>query len=563
MRVVGAGLFASLSAAGLIACVAPSEPEPAEVDPRAPIAAPIGGAAAPEAPPAAPAGQVVRKADGIEDEYIVVMKGAPLGRRAPAQRADVEASIDRLASRHGAAVRHRYSASLRGFSARMPFAAAQALARDPEVAFVEQDAVVRASAVQSNATFGLDRIDQRSLPLDGKYGFTSDGAGVTVFVIDTGIRTTHAEFTGRILPGATAIEDGNGVEDCNGHGTHVAGTVGGTTFGVAKKASLVPIRVLDCEGSGSNAGVIAGVDHVAANHPPRSVANMSLGGGASAALDTAVRNAIASGVTMIVAAGNETQDACNVSPAREPMAITVGATTKTDARADFSNFGTCVDLMAPGADITSAGITGDTSTDVLSGTSMAAPHVAGAAALYVAQNPSATPAQVAMGLVSAATPNQLSGLLGSPNLLLHTSFTTGPLPREVAITSPADGAEVGSSFTVLIDAANATRVELLIDGVSLAVDQAPPFGFDVSGAPAGMHTVEAAAHDTAGQTVTDAINVVVRGGGGGLDPGNVPPPPPPMAGGEEGGCSAGGGSGAALGGLLIALLAAARRRRAR
>jgi MYXO-CTERM domain-containing protein len=306
--------------------------------------------------------------------------------------------------------------------------------------------------------------------------------------------------------------------------------------------------------------VIAGVEFVTANHPPRSVANMSLGGPASAALDAAVAAAVASGVTVVVAAGNETQDACNVSPSREPMAITVGATTSTDARAGFSNFGTCVDLMAPGASITSAGITSDTATDVLSGTSMASPHVAGAAALFVAQTPSATPAQVAMGLLASATPNKLSGLLGSPNLLLHTSFSGGPLPRPVAITSPADGAQVGASFTILIEAAGATRVELAIDGVTLGMDESAPFGFDVEGAPAGTHTIEVIAHDASGQTTTDTITVTVRGSGGGIDPGNVPPPPPVFS--DEGGCAAGGGGGgAALGAVLLALLAARRRRR--
>jgi subtilisin family serine protease len=538
MRVVGAGLFTALSAAGLLACVAPLEPGSADSAALAAPAAPEGdgdggGAAA----------RFVRKPDGIVDEYIVVLEDGPAA----------AAAAERLAARYAAGIRHRYTAALRGFSARMSEADARALAGDPDVALVEQNGVVRASTTQDSATFGLDRIDQRTLPLDGKYTFTSDGLGTTVFVIDTGIRTTHAEFTGRIVPGATAIGDGNGVEDCNGHGSHVAGTIGGTTFGVAKRVSLSPVRVLDCEGSGSNDGVIAGVDWVTAHHPARSVANMSLGGTASVALDIAIRAAVTSGVTVVVAAGNEAQDACNVSPAREPMAITVGATTSTDARADFSNFGTCVDLMAPGVNITSAGIASDTATRVLSGTSMASPHVAGAAALFVAQNPSATPAQVAAGLLASATPNLLSGLLGSPNRLLYTSFAAGPVPAPVAITAPANGAQVDSTFTVTVDAAGAQQVELRVDGTPLVVDPAAPFGFEVRNAPPGMHTVEAVARDGAGQTATTSITVTVRSGGGiGIDPGTTPPAPP-VTDDDGGGCSTGGGT--ALGGALLALLA--------
>jgi subtilisin family serine protease len=279
--------------------------------------------------------KVIRHTEAITDRYIVVLEHAY--------------DLDKLVARHNTRVKHRYSVALNGFSAEMTEAEAVALADDPGVRFVEQDTPVYASASQSNPTYGLDRIDQPNLPLDNVYNFATDGAGTTVFVIDTGLNTTHVEFTGRVRTdlARTAIDDGEGYEDCNGHGTHVAGTVAGSVYGVAKKASIVPIRVLDCEGSGSSSGVIAGMDYVAQNHPPRSVVNMSLGGAAGDAKDAAVRNLVASGVTVVVAAGNENTDACNSSPAREPMAITVGSTTSTDARSSFSNFGTCLDVFAP------------------------------------------------------------------------------------------------------------------------------------------------------------------------------------------------------------------------
>ncbi|MQM26534.1 S8 family peptidase [Glycomyces albidus] len=297
---------------------------------------------------------------------------------------------------------------------------AERLAADPAVAYVEQNQTVTVDAVQTDPpSWGLDRIDQDALPLDAAYAYPNAGEGVTAYIIDTGIWAGTADFSGRTGTGFSAILPGLQGLDCNGHGTHVAGTVGGTEHGVAKAVTIVPVQVLNCLGSGTTAGVIDGVDWVTENAVKPAVANMSLGGGLSDALDAAVAASIDSGVTYAVAAGNETADACGVSPARTPGAITVAASTDADARADFSNFGPCVDLFAPGQDITSPYLFGTPMT--LSGTSMASPHVAGAAALYLSAHPDATPAEVADALAAAAVPGAVGDVQGSPNLLLNVT----------------------------------------------------------------------------------------------------------------------------------------------
>jgi serine protease len=371
---------------------------------------------------AASAQEVQTPERAIPGRYIVVLDDRQVG------RADVRPLANALARQHGGRLAHVYEHAIRGFTLDVPATAAAALARHPRVRYVEQDSERFVVDDQLPATWGLDRIDQRDLPLNNTYSYTTLAAGVHVYVIDTGIRASHTQFSGRMSNGYTAISDGNGTNDCNGHGTHVAGTIGGTTHGVAKGVTLHAVRVLNCSGSGTNSGVIAGVDWVTANHESPAVANMSLGGGVSTALDNAVRNSVASGVTYAVAAGNSNANACNSSPARVSQALTVGSSTSADARSSFSNFGTCVDLFAPGSSITSAWHTGDTATNTISGTSMASPHVAGVAALYLGNYPEADPATVNAALVNNASVNKLSSIgTGSPNLLLYAVFDGAPV----------------------------------------------------------------------------------------------------------------------------------------
>ncbi|MBT2395398.1 S8 family peptidase [Streptomyces sp. ISL-100] len=355
----------------------------------------------------------------ISDSWIVTLKDGTTATDAVAQQ---------LTHRGNGRLSHVYRSVLNGFSVKMTEAQARKLATDPHVALVEQDSVMSVSATQSNATWGIDRVDQRDLPLSGSYTYNTTASNVTVYVIDTGVRTSHSDFGGRASIGTDTVGDGQNGNDCNGHGTHVSATAAGSTYGIAKGAKIVGVRVLNCDGSGSTSGVISGVDWVTNNAVKPAVANMSLGGSANTSLDNAVKNSIASGISYALAAGNgnffgQPQNACNSSPARVAEAITVGATDNTDKRASFSNYGSCLDLFAPGVNITSAWKDSNSATKTISGTSMASPHTAGAAALYLAANPSATPAQVRGALVNNATNGKVQDpKSGSPNKLLYTLF---------------------------------------------------------------------------------------------------------------------------------------------
>jgi subtilisin family serine protease len=366
---------------------------------------------------AAPAEGRVLAADSptaIKDSYLVTLK------KSAGLKASSAAGKD-LVKEYGGSVDKTFGKALNGYSATLSATEARQLAADPAVATVEQNQRVTLAATQTNAPWGLDRVDQASLPLSGTYTYPdSAGSGVTVYVIDTGVRITHQQISGRASYGYDAVDGDTTASDGNGHGTHVATTIAGSTYGVAKKAKIVGVRVLNNSGSGTTAGVIAGIDWVTQNHSGPSVANMSLGGGASATLDTAVRNSIASGVTYAVAAGNSSTTASSSSPARVAEAITVGATTSTDAKASYSNYGSALDIFAPGSSITAGWYTSDTATNTISGTSMATPHVAGAAAVYLAGHTSSTPAQVATALVNGAVTGKVTSAgSGSPNRLLQ------------------------------------------------------------------------------------------------------------------------------------------------
>ncbi len=425
----------------------------------------------------------------IKNQYIVGFKEAPLQSMQFSgfnNASAVSFMAQDLGAKYRGDVKMTFKKALKGGVFKMSEKDAQTMANDPRIAFVEEDQMMSNKATQNNATWGLDRIDQANLPLNSTYNYDTSASNVNAYIIDTGVLNSHSDFGGRSQSGYDFVDNDNDATDCNGHGTHVAGTVAGSTYGVAKGAKIYGIRVLGCTGSGSNSGVIAGIDWVANNHVKPAVANMSLGGGASSATDNAVANLVNSGVTVVVAAGNDNSNACNYSPARAPSAITVGSTTSSDARSSFSNFGTCLDIYAPGSSITSAWSNGGTRT--ISGTSMAAPHVAGVAALYLANNPNATPAQVTAAVTGNAASGKVSDAKsGSPNLLLQSLFGGGgdppppPPPTDNSLTNGQtvtglSGSTGNEKFFTLEVPAGATNLSFNINGGSGDADLYVRFG---------------------------------------------------------------------------------------
>lgn len=376
---------------------------------------------------------VVKAANAIPNRYIVVLDDNVVGENAASPQ--VEAFSQYLANAYGGDIKETYSSALKGFVVEMTAKQAEEMNLDSSVKTIEEDGVISVSNNQTNAPWHLDRVDQRALPMNSAYNYTTSGAGVHIYILDTGIRYTHADFGGRANAVYDSIGDGQNGNDCNGHGTHVAGIAGSSTYGVAKNSLIHSVRVVPCNGYGQISDLLSGVNWVTANRILPAVANISLtAGGTSPALETGIANSIAAGVTYTIAAGNQAFEACLYTPARVPDALTIGATSDTDMRAPYSNYGSCVDLFAPGHSITSLSFVNDNDTRILSGTSMAAPTIAGAAALYLSANPMASPSTVANVIRSSATTGLVTNIdTTSPNLLLYTS-SASPTAANVTVS---------------------------------------------------------------------------------------------------------------------------------
>ena len=418
----------------------------------------------------------------VPGKYIVVLNESTISFRRTEDYESVQAGMRMYANEftsgfgvENAKVDRVYGNLFSGFTVELNPEQLRAVESDPRVKYVEQDGYMYATQTQSNATWGLDRIDQVSLPLDKSYTYNSTGTGVTAYIIDTGILTSHNEFGGRAQRGFDAF--GGTSEDCNGHGTHVAGTVGGEVYGVAKNVNLVAVRVLNCSGSGTFSGVIAGMDWVASNASGPSVANMSLGGGASTSVNDAVNRMYNAGVPVMVAAGNSNANACNYSPSSAPNAYTVGSSTSNDSRSSFSNYGSCVDIFAPGSSITAAWYTSNTSTNTISGTSMASPHVAGVAALYLETNPSASAQQVYDFISANSSKSKVTNSLTTNNHLVYSLGTDGGDGGDggggedpSGITLSGQGSKVQGRWRATLSWAGAasSQVDIYRDGTKIA-----------------------------------------------------------------------------------------------
>ncbi len=402
----------------------------------------------------------------VTDRYIVVFKD---------NVGNVDNLVDEMTRGNGAQVHFRYKRVLKGFAATIPTQALEGIRHNPNVDYIESDGVASVDSQSNPPSWGLDRIDQHPLPLDNLYSYPNNGSGVTVYIIDTGIRLDHMEYASRVSSGWDFVDNDADASDCHGHGTHVAGTVGGSNVGVAKGVSLVAVRVMDCTGVGMWSAIIAGINWVVSTRSGPAVINLSIGGGYSSSLNTAVNNAVAAGVVCAVAAGNENVDASTKSPASAASALTVGATASNDSRSYFSNYGSVLDIFAPGSGIYSSTMTGQNTYASWSGTSMATPHVAGAAALYLSANPTATTSQVENALKSAATSGILTGIgTGSPNLLLFNMAASTPPPPPPSSTPP--------SAPSALNAAPTSTTSIAIDWNDNATDET---GFSVERSPDG------------------------------------------------------------------------------